>query len=172
MSRFTNELRVIPKATWIVAGVAYLCMTIPLFFFMAPADPEIGKWPRWAQALCIYGICLFVVAWVALIGYIYGDAKRRQMRYVLWTLLAIFVPNAIGVILYFILRDPLVKPCPGCGHAEKTKFPFCPRCGTLLQPTCSKCGKPIDQTWANCAHCGQRLIEPAPGATQGRAIAT
>jgi hypothetical protein len=160
MSRFTKELRVIPKAAWIVE-FAYLCFAVPLFIFVARTDPEIGKWPRWGQALCVFGMFLFVVAWVTLIGYIYGDAKRRQMRYVMWTLLAIFIPNAIGMILYFILRDPLPKPCLGCGHIEKAGFPFCPHCGALLQPTCSKCGKPVDPTWANCAHCGQRLPEPA-----------
>jgi hypothetical protein len=115
---------------------------------------------------------LFVVAWVALIGYICGDAKRRHMRYVLWTLLAILTPSAIGMILYFILRDPLPKPCPGCGHIAKAGYPFCPHCGALLQPMCSKCGKSVDPTWANCAHCGQRLPEPAPRATQDRALAT
>jgi endonuclease III len=112
------------------------------------------------------------VAWVALIGYIYGDAKRRQMRYVMWTLLSIFIPNAIGMILYFILRDPLPKPCPGCGHVEKAKFPFCPHCGTLLQPTCQKCDKPVEPTWANCAYCGQQLPEPATRATQNPSVAT
>ncbi|MFY9910481.1 MAG: zinc ribbon domain-containing protein [Candidatus Sulfotelmatobacter sp.] len=179
MSRFTKELRVIPKAAWIVAWFAYLCFTVPLFFFVAPTDlgkfvapTEIVKWPRWGQALFIYGIFLLTVALVALIGYVYGDAKRRQMPYVMWTLLATFVPYAIGMILYFILRDPLPKPCPGCGHVEKAGFPFCPHCGALLQPTCSKCGKPVDPTWANCAHCGQRLPEPAPRATQDRALAT
>src|SRR5260370_39702236 len=104
MSCFTKELRVIPKAAWIVAWFAYLCFTVLLFFFVAPTDPEVGKWPRWGQALFVYGISLLVVALVALIGYVYGDAKRRQMRYVMWTLLVIFIPNAIGMILYFILR--------------------------------------------------------------------
>jgi hypothetical protein len=42
MSRFTKELRVIPKAAWIVAWFAYLCFTVPLFFFVAPTDPEMG----------------------------------------------------------------------------------------------------------------------------------
>ena len=172
MSRFTKELRVIPKAAWIVAWFAYLCVTVPLFLFVAPTDPEMGKWPRWGQALLIYGFLLLQVAWVALIGYIYGDAKRRQMRYVMWTLLSIFIPNAIGMILYFILRDPLPKPCPGCGHVEKGKFPFCPHCGTLLQPTCPKCDKPVEPTWANCAYCGQQLPEPATRATQNPSVAT
>jgi hypothetical protein len=172
MSRFTKELRVIPEAAWIFAWFAYSCLTVWLFFFVAPKDPEMAKLPRWGQALLVYGFFLLMVAWVALIGYIYGDAKRRQMRYVMWTLLAIFVPHAIGMILYFILRDPLPKTCPGCGHVEKAKFPFCPRCGTLLQPTCPKCDKPVEPTWANCAYCGQQLPEPATRATQNPSVAT
>ncbi len=172
MSRFTKELRVIPEAAWIFAWFAYSCLTVWLFFFVAPKDPEMAKLPRWGQALLVYGFFLLMVAWVALIGYIYGDAKRRQMRYVMWTLLAIFVPHAIGMILYFILRDPLPKTCPGCGNVEKAKFPFCPRCGTLLQATCPKCDKPVEPTWANCAYCGQQLPELATRATQNPSVAT
>jgi Double zinc ribbon len=157
MSRFTKELRVIPRAAWIVAGLMYAAITSPLFFYVLPHDPEMGKWPRWGQALFVYGIFLFLVALVAVIGYVYGDAKRRQMRAVMWTLLAIFIPDAIGIILYFILRDPLPKPCPGCGNLVKPGFAFCPRCGTSVQPTCPNCGKGVDATWSNCPHCGQRL---------------
>lgn len=171
MSRFTEELRVIPKAAWIIAWFVYLSTTVPLFFFVAPTDPEMRKLPLWAQALLIYGFLLLLVAWAAMVGYIYGDAKRRQMRHVMWTLLAIFIPNWIGIILYFILRDPLPKPCPGCGHAEKAKFPFCPHCGTLLQPTCPKCDKPVEHSWTNCAHCGQQLPEPAARATHNPSVA-
>jgi hypothetical protein len=171
MSGFTKETRVIPKAAWIVAWLAYLCITVPVFFFVAPTDPEVGKWPRWGQALLVYGAFLFVVALVALIGYIYGDAKRRQMRYVLWTLLATLVPYGIGMILYFILRDPLPRSCPRCGHVEKAQFPFCPQCATLLQATCPKCEKPVEPTWANCAYCGYHLPEPATRDTQNPSVA-
>ncbi len=159
MSRFTTELRVVPHAAWIVAGLFYVCLTVPVFIFVAPTDLVIGTWPRWGQAVVVYGGFLLVAALIALIGYVYGDARRRQMRYVMWTLLAICTPYAIGIILYFILRDPLPKPCPGCGHVEKAQFPFCPRCGTLLQPGCPKCHTPVKPTWANCAHCGQQLAE-------------
>jgi hypothetical protein len=33
------------------------------------------------------------------------------MRQVLWTLLAIFVPNGIGILIYFLMRQ---KPCVTC----------------------------------------------------------
>ena len=172
MSGFTKELRVIPMAAWIFGWFAYACFTVPIFFFVAPTDPEVGKWPRWGQALLTYGVFLVVVAWVALIGYIYGDAKRRQMRYVLWTLLGIFVPSAVGIILYFILRDPLPKTCPGCGNVVRAGFAFCPHCGKSLQRTCPKCGEAVETTWANCAHCGQRLPEGEPRTAQDGALAT
>ncbi len=171
MSRFTKELRVIPKPAWIIAWLAYPCFAVPLFFFVAPTDPEVGKWPHWGQALLVYGVFLLVVPLIALVGYVYGDAKRRQMRYVLWTLLAIFIPNGIGIILYFILRDRLPTPCPGCGHVEKAAFPFCPHCGALLQPTCPKCAKPVERTWAKCAYCRQELAESVTRDTQNPPVA-
>jgi len=172
MNRFTKELRIVPQTAWILGWLAYLCLTVPIYLFVAPTDPEVGKWPRWGQALLVYGAFLLVVAMIALIGYVYADAKRRQMRYGMWTLLAIFVPNAIGIILYFILRDPLPKPCPGCGHVEKGKFPFCPHCGALLHPACPKCDKPVEPTWANCAYCGQPLLKSATQAPQTPSVAT
>lgn len=161
MSRFTKELRIIPAAAWIVGALIYIGFTTPLFLVAVPSDRDMNQWPRWCQALFVYGIFIFVIALVALIGYVYADAKRRQMRYVMWTLLAIFIPDAIGIILYFILRDPLPKPCPGCGNIVKAGFTFCPHCGTSLLPTCPNCGKAADPTWANCPHCGQRLPREA-----------
>jgi hypothetical protein len=164
MSRFTKELSVIPKAAWIVGLVMYIGITTPMFFYVLPHDPDMRQWPRWGQALFVYGLFSLIPAFVALIGYVAGDAKRRQMRYVMWTLLAIFIPDAIGIILYFILRDPLPKPCPGCGNPVKTGFTFCPCCGTSVQPTCPNCGKGVDPSWSNCPHCGQQLPTRSPRA--------
>lgn len=165
MSRFIKELRIIPAAAWIVGVLIYIGFTTPLFLVVVPSDPDIGKWPRWGQAMFVYGMFFFVIALVALIGYVYADAKRRQMRYVMWTLLVIFVPSGIGYILYFILRDPMPKPCPGCGNVVRAGFTFCPHCGTTLLPTCPNCGKAVDPSWANCPHCGQRLPREATSRT-------
>ena len=71
-------------------------------------------YPRESCARCPVQACIvpillpmFLAGYTLLIGYIYGDARRRGMRYVMWTLLAIFLFNGIGIILYFILREPL-----------------------------------------------------------------
>jgi RNA polymerase subunit RPABC4/transcription elongation factor Spt4 len=161
MSRFRDELKVIPRTARIIMIFGYVAVNT-LFFLLLTfgnqkdlADlPQVGK-----IFLMVCPGILFVV-WVLMIGYVYGDAKRRGMRYVMWTLLAIFIPDMIGVILYFILRDPLMKACPGCGQLAKAGFTFCPHCGTALQPTCPNCGRAVELGWANCPHCGTKL--PAP----------
>lgn len=161
MSRFWQEMRVVPRAAWITGLLLYLCLTIPLFVFAIPSDPKLSKWPVAGQAAFVFGLCFLIVPFIGLIGYVYGDAKRRGMRYVMWTLLAFFIPDAIGIILYFILRDPLPKPCPGCSTPVKAGFTFCPHCGTSLAPTCTNCGRAVDYSWSNCPNCGTKLPSPS-----------
>ena len=100
-----------------------------------------------------------------LVGYVYGDARRRGMNAVLWTLLAVFVPSAIGVILYFILRDPVPPPCPSCGTLARKGHAFCASCGAAVRRGCPQCRQPVEPSWRNCASCGAALEPggaPAP----------
>jgi RNA polymerase subunit RPABC4/transcription elongation factor Spt4 len=158
MSRFSEELKVIPNAARITAGLVYaasLVMWSVVFTFShdqgLQSTPEVGK-----VALTLFpGLVLAIC--VLLIGYVNGDAKRRGMRYVMWTLLAMFIPNGIGIILYFILRDPPLRPCPRCSQIVRPGFTFCPHCGTSLLPTCPNCGKSVELGWSNCPQCGTKL---------------
>lgn len=72
--------------------------------------------------------CLFTV-WVLGLGYVYGDARRRNMPYIPWLLVAFFVPNLLGFLLYFVLRKPIASPCPNCGQPKTPDQLFCPWCG-------------------------------------------
>ena len=45
-----------------------------------------------------------IAAWVLGLGYVYGDARRRRMHAVLWTLIAALTPNLLGFLLFFALR--------------------------------------------------------------------
>jgi RNA polymerase sigma factor (sigma-70 family) len=146
----------------ILSALVYVCGTA-LFFTLFQARPEDWKnWDVYQKVPFALLIPLFVAVWVLLVGYVNGDAKRRGMRRVMWTLLAIFVPNALGIILYFLLRDPLPSACPGCGNMVAGSFAFCPHCGIVLTPACPNCRRSVERTWANCAHCGTKL----PGANQ------
>jgi predicted amidophosphoribosyltransferase len=84
------------------------------------------------------------------------------MNAVLWVLLAIFIPNAIGIILYFILRQPLPVPCPSCQAPAGSDQAFCARCGTAVRPACPRCRQPVQEGWTHCGRCGATVGMAAP----------
>lgn len=159
MSRLREELRIVPRAAWVLTIVVYLGFAVALGAMLL-VEGHLGKSQPLgllAYALVILTVPTLPASYVLLIGYIYADARRRGMRAVLWTLLAIFVPNAIGVILYFVLREPLLNSCPSCGYTAKPGYAFCPRCGAALAPACPTCRRAVEPDWSNCAYCGANL---------------
>jgi hypothetical protein len=156
MNRFNDEIRVIPWPVWVLA----FCLAGGIFAFLAktafPAG-EMQDWPALGRFAFLGALPVVLFTWVLLIGYIYGDAKRRKMRYVMWTLLAIFIPNAIGVVLYFILREPSKQACPKCGTPVPAGSLYCPGCGTPMTRVCPQCGRSVEPGWSHCTQCGNRL---------------
>jgi hypothetical protein len=71
---------------------------------------------------------VFTAAFFLALGYIYGDAKRRQMPAWAWVIAA-FTPNLIGFVLYFLFRKPLLGPCSSCGKPIRGGEAFCSHCG-------------------------------------------
>src|SRR6202035_1949484 len=98
-----------------------------------------GAPPAWCKAVLGLLAGIGLGSFLLLIGYINRDAKRRGMSPVLWTIVAIIIPNALGIILYFILRHPLRRACPQCGDAVEAGFNFCPRYNYKLSPSCPQC---------------------------------
>jgi len=92
-----------------------------------------------------------------LVGYVNRDAKRRGMNYKLWTVLVIFIPNAIGYILYFVVRQPIRSTCPNCGAAVNPAFNFCPKCKFRLHPACPQCHRTIEVGATYCPYCSAEL---------------
>ena len=161
MSRFDQEWAVVPQgARWIAAFVGLVVAVSIGGIFFVPVIVE-----RDAKALAILSPFFLLAAvagaaaaaFVLLVGYVYADARRRGMNYVLWTLLAIFIPNAIGIILYFILRDPVPVPCPACGTPAQKGHAFCSCCGAAVRPACPQCRQPVEAGWRVCPHCGTAL---------------
>jgi hypothetical protein len=72
---------------------------------------------------------VFTAAFFLALGYIYGDAKRRQMSPWVWVIAAFFIPNLIGFILYFVFRAPLLVPCRSCRRPIRGGEAFCSHCG-------------------------------------------
>lgn len=158
MSRFREEVGRIPGLAWVIGMVLYVGLATVLYlaFEQEPNPPE------WLfSTLFEVLIPLPLLVYVLLVGYINADARRRGMRYVMWTLLAAFIPNGIGIILYFILRDPLMVACPACGVVQHSGFAFCVACGAAIRPACPQCRHAVEAKWSNCPHCGAKLWQPA-----------
>ena len=160
MTRVRDELKIISPLAWVLALAIYVCFSLFLFTVAIPRDRELSQWPTPGAALFSFGIPLILFIYLVLIGYINGDAKRRGMRRALWTLIAIFVPNAIGVILYFFMRDPILQPCPRCATQVRSNFAYCPNCGTQVAAACPNCRRPVEAGWKSCAYCGASLATP------------
>ena len=163
MSTWRERIAVIPRTAKVIAGLLTIGVVVLIVTLaQLPPKPTETALPL-AAKICLPILCGALTLILALlIGFVYGDAKQRGMRYVMWTLLATFLPDAIGIILYFILRDPLPVTCPHCSTKVLSKFAFCPGCGTSLKPTCPQCGQAVEPIWSNCGHCGTKLPGPLP----------
>jgi hypothetical protein len=153
----SEEVRTIPW--WaIVLAIAFFA-GMQVLFHLLLVGPE-HKPPPLAARIVLGVLAGSVLAFfVLLIGYVNVDAGRRGMSRALWTVIVIFVPNAIGFILYFVLRHPLMMVCPQCATRVNTRFNFCPSCSYALHPTCSRCKSPIRAGDSFCPICGLALAE-------------
>jgi len=163
MSRFQEELKIVPRPAFAIAVCVWLAFFLLMILVPFANDPDLRQWPLAGKiALAILpGLPLFALA--LLIGYVYADAKRRGMRYVMWTWLAVLIPNAIGIILYFVLRDPRLVTCLKCATPVRQGFAFCPNCGASLTLACPQCRRAVEPGWTHCVHCGAELKAPVRG---------
>lgn len=153
-TRFSDEIRIISPVAYFIAFLAFAGMQI-LVATVVASDPKAP--PFWArECLALFGGGLLAV-WVLLIGYVNRDACLRGMSRLLWTLVAIFVPNALGIVLYFILRKPRLGSCPQCGTHVEAGFAFCPKCRYRLQPVCPQCQRGVQPGDVFCPYCGGAL---------------
>ena len=148
-----SHLKIISVWAWALGAIAFIAAQ--WFFNFQMVHLQHARCPpAWGRFLLgllagVGAVCLF-----ALYGYVNRDAKRRGMSPTLWTIIAIFVPNGIGLLLYFVLRKPLPSSCPQCGCAVQPGFNFCPQCNYKLSPSCSQCQRIISVGDLYCPYCG------------------
>jgi hypothetical protein len=150
--RFADEFRIIPR--WIKG------LTITLFIAgqgMAVFTHLRGSASVDVRMGVMAAVTLVISFILLLFGYINRDAKRRGMNSTLWTLLAIFVPYLIGLIIYFLIREPLPYSCPGCGAVVNARFNFCPDCKHDLRPSCPQCKREVRPGDKYCPYCAAEL---------------
>ena len=158
-TRLQEELKIIPGWAYFLASIGFLCMQF-LFNYVIPAQKANANHPP-APVLALLGLLAgFAIAcYFLLVGYVNRDAGRRGMSRTLWTIIVIFVPNALGFILYFLLRQPAMQPCPKCRTQVEATFNYCPTCNTKLHPHCAQCQRTVQLTDTFCPYCGYKLDE-------------
>ncbi len=92
--------------------------------------------------------------------FVYRDARQRGMPAILWTLVAIFVPYFVGLVVYLIARQARTARCPNCGWAAPADAAFCPRCGQALQSRCAGCRGRVPNDAKFCPGCGVAVGTP------------
>ncbi len=169
--RFRDEFRIIPR--WLIVLVILLFLLAQgialLVNLSAPQrgdqifPPDLKDDPATASvalAGIVTAVSLVAASYIFLIAYVNRDAKRRGMHVALWTLLALLLSwpfPFLGVIIYFLLREPLPYPCPACGNSVGARFNFCPNCKCNLHPSCPQCKREIAETDKFCPYCGNDL---------------
>ncbi len=160
-TRFKDEMRSISGWVYFLASVLFVSLPV-LFVIFVGKDP---KAPPFAVR-CLLGAIMgtLVACYVVLIGYINQDAGQRRMSRLWWTLIAMFVPNGLGIVLYFVLRKPRTAHCPQCAAEVEPGFSFCPRCSNKLSPSCPRCQRVVGGNDVYCPYCGTSLRnQAAPG---------
>jgi RNA polymerase subunit RPABC4/transcription elongation factor Spt4 len=153
-TRFMDEIRIISPWAYFFAALAFAGV-IAVLMFAAHADKKAP--PPAVMVLLAIVTGTLLACYVVVIGYVNRDAGRRGMSRVFWTLLAIFIPNALGIVLYFILRKPRTSNCPQCGAVVEPRFGFCPRCRHRLSPVCPHCQRGVNASDKFCPYCGDDL---------------
>lgn len=155
--RFMDEVRIISPWAYFFAFLGFLVPMAAMVFALLTAksgDPFYRS-PVVVPLAMVTGAA--VACYILLIGYVNRDAGRRGMSRLAWTLLAIFIPHALGIVLYFVLRKPRILNCPQCSAAVEPGFRFCPQCQGQLNAICPQCQRGVHAGAKFCPYCGSHL---------------
>jgi hypothetical protein len=126
-----------------------------LFIFASPHDRHLLP-----LMILLFASSLALLLLFAIIGiwfYVYHDAGQRGMNQWLWTFVAIFTPNLLGIVLYLILRKPILAECRGCGSKLEPQLLYCPNCGRQFKQKCPSCNATLEPGYQYCGSCGASL---------------
>ena len=156
-----REFAIIPDVARVLAGVFFgivqICLLVLVPHYVDAKD--VPPMPALIAISLVGGAFMAIV--VLMVGYVNADSKRRGMNSLLWTLLVIFIPKALGFLAYFLLRKPLMMPCPNCGTTVGKDFRFCPKCGYAVTPMCPHCGQSVSRDYVVCPYCGKPVAQVA-----------
>ena len=126
-------LNIVPKEVRLWASILAGCLFL---IGLAMAYETAGQGVR-LRTMSAYGSTALVVGvllaiWLLCLGFVFADARRRDMRSVLWVLVAALFPHLLGFLLYFVMRQPIAATCTQCGKMVSNRQRFCSWCGASL----------------------------------------
>lgn len=129
--------------------------------------------PIWS-VLRVMLVVFLILMWLALVIWVYKDARRRNDApgYPgLMAAIAFLIPY-FGPLLYIAVRPSetveeqrerqleviglerqAVLRCPDCGYPTEPNYLACPSCMRKLKDPCNHCGEPVDPRWSLCPFC-------------------
>ena len=134
-------LNIVPKEVrlWasILAGCLFL-IGLAMAYETAGQGVMLRTMSAYGSAALVFGVLAAI--WLLCLGFVFADARRRDMRAVLWVLVAALFPHLLGFLLYFVMRQPIAATCTQCGKMVSNRQRFCSWCGTSLVPPDSTSG--------------------------------
>jgi Phospholipase_D-nuclease N-terminal len=128
-------LNIVPKEVrlWasILAGCLFL-IGLAMAYETAGQGVMLRTMSAYGSAALVFGVLAGI--WLLCLGFVFADARRRDMRAVLWVLVAALFPHLLGFLLYFVMRHPIAAACAHCGMSVSNHQRFCSWCGTAQFP--------------------------------------
>jgi drug/metabolite transporter (DMT)-like permease len=135
MKLLRRFLKIVPKTVQLGASVVVGCaLLIGLVVGYKAADQGAVLRTMSADGSAALMLGIVLAIWLLCLGFVFADARRRDMRSVLWALVAALFPHLLGFLLYFVMRQPIAATCTHCGMTVSNRQRFCSWCGTAQFP--------------------------------------
>jgi hypothetical protein len=129
--KLRHFLSIVPKTVQLWASVFVGCallIGLVVGYQTANHGALLRTMSAYGSAALVLGIVLAI--WLLCLGFVFADARRRDMRSILWVLVAALFPHLLGFLLYFVMRNPIAATCTHCGMTVSNHQRFCSWCGT------------------------------------------
>ena len=133
MKLLRRFLNIVPKTVQLWASILVGCaLLVGLVVAYETADQGavLRTMSAYGSAALVLGVGL--ATWLLCLGFVFADARRRDMRPILWVLVAALFPHLLGFLLYFVMRQPIAATCTKCGKTVPNHQRFCSWCGASL----------------------------------------
>ena len=151
-----QEARLVPRWSIALSVLAFVTMQY-LYWVVLPAHRHHPSTiPDSIRIYLSLSWSVLAALYVLMIGYVSNDSPRRNMNTGFWMFVSL-MPGGIGLVLYFLLRQPTLSVCPSCSARIQNEFHFCPQCSFQVSAACGNCYRSVRASYLYCAHCGHDL---------------